>query len=272
MPDAIQTLEERLRGRFKWGLITDIQPPDVETRLAILRNKAERDRVQVPAETLEFIASKISHQHPRARRCADPRHRLRQPQRGADHDRARPAAARRPADRVAARSRAPTPRCSTEIAGYLGFEVEALKGKSRQRPLVTGRQIAMYVFREQTDLSYPSIARLFGGRDHTTVIHAVEKIQRQMGERKAIYEQVTDVIQHGSRHDDASSAGMADGTGGHTRGHRRADRWTTPRRPPNHTRVIRRAVDTVDNRRATTHALRWADTGLSTIHSTYYCY
>jgi len=70
-----------------------------------------------------------------------------------------------------------------------------LKGKSRQRPLVTGRQIAMYVFREQTDLSYPSIARLFGGRDHTTVIHAVEKIQRQMGERKAIYEQVTDVIQ-----------------------------------------------------------------------------
>ena len=60
MPDAIQTLEERLRGRFKWGLITDIQPPDVETRLAILRNKAERERVRVPAEVLEFIASKIS--------------------------------------------------------------------------------------------------------------------------------------------------------------------------------------------------------------------
>ena len=60
MPDAIPTLEERLRGRFKWGLITDIQPPDLETRLAILRNKAERERVQVPAETLEFIASNIS--------------------------------------------------------------------------------------------------------------------------------------------------------------------------------------------------------------------
>ena len=64
MPDAIPTLEERLRGRFKWGLITDIQPPDLETRLAILRNKAERERVQVPAETLEFIAVEHLHQHP----------------------------------------------------------------------------------------------------------------------------------------------------------------------------------------------------------------
>ena len=195
MPDAIQTLEERLRGRFKWGLITDIQPPDVETRLAILRNKAEREQVQVPAETLEFIASKVSTNIRELEGRADPCHRVRQPQRRADHHRAGAAAARRPAHRVATEDRAPTQEMLTEIAGYLGFEVEALKGKSRQRPLVTGRQIAMYVFREQTDLSYPSIARLFGGRDHTTVIHAVEKIQRQMGERKAIYEQVTDVIQ-----------------------------------------------------------------------------
>ena len=82
-----------------------------------------------------------------------------------------------------------------EIAGILGFDVAALKGKSRQRPLVTGRQIAMYVFRELTDLSYPGIARIFGGRDHTTVIHAVEKIQRLMSERKQIYDQVTDLLQ-----------------------------------------------------------------------------
>ena len=81
------------------------------------------------------------------------------------------------------------------MADILGYEVDALRGKSRQRPLVTSRQIAMYAFRELTDLSYPSIARLFGGRDHTTVIHAVEKIQRQMGERKQIYEQVTDLLQ-----------------------------------------------------------------------------
>ena len=82
-----------------------------------------------------------------------------------------------------------------EIAAILGFEVAALKGKSRQRPLVTARQIAMYVFRELTDLSYPAIARIFGGRDHTTVIHAVEKIQRLMSERKQIYDQVTDLLQ-----------------------------------------------------------------------------
>ena len=82
-----------------------------------------------------------------------------------------------------------------EIAGILGFDVAALKGKSRQRPLVTARQIAMYVFRDSTDLSYPSIARLFGGRDHTTVIHAVEKIQRLMSERKQIYDQVTELQQ-----------------------------------------------------------------------------
>ena len=82
-----------------------------------------------------------------------------------------------------------------EIADILGFEVAALKGKSRQRPLVTARQIAMYVFRDLTDLSYPAIARVFGGRDHTTVIHAVEKIQRLMSERKQIYDQVTDLIQ-----------------------------------------------------------------------------
>jgi chromosomal replication initiator protein len=82
-----------------------------------------------------------------------------------------------------------------EMANILGYDVDALRGKSRQRPLVTARQISMYAFRELTDLSYPSIARLFGGRDHTTVIHAVEKIQRQMGERKQIYEQVTDLLQ-----------------------------------------------------------------------------
>ncbi|RLE22764.1 MAG: chromosomal replication initiation protein, partial [Actinobacteria bacterium] len=82
-----------------------------------------------------------------------------------------------------------------DIAAILKFPVEDLKGRSRQRPLVTARQEAMYVFRELTDLSYPAIARLFGGRDHTTVIHANEKIQRLMSERKQIYDQVTDLLQ-----------------------------------------------------------------------------
>ena len=82
-----------------------------------------------------------------------------------------------------------------DVAEYLGVTVEALRSKSRQRPLVTARQTAMYVFRELTDLSYPAIARLFGGRDHTTVIHAVEKTQRVMKERKQVYEQVTELVQ-----------------------------------------------------------------------------
>ena len=194
MPDAIPTLEERLRGRFKWGLITDIQPPDLETRLAILRNKAERERVEVPSETLEFIASKIS---TNIRELEGALIRVTAYASLSGAPITTELAQQQLADLLTVTE--PKPRTDAqlldEIAGILGFEVEALKGKSRQRPLVTGRQIAMYVFREQTDLSYPSIARLFGGRDHTTVIHAVEKIARQMGERKAIYEQVTDVLQ-----------------------------------------------------------------------------
>jgi chromosomal replication initiator protein len=194
MPDAIPTLEERLRGRFKWGLITDIQPPDLETRLAILRNKAERDRSPVPADTLEFIASHITSN-------------IRELEGALIRVTAYASLNHVPitthlAEQLLGDLLTDTfvkPRTDdemlTEIATILGFSVEALRGRSRQRPLVAARQTAMYVFRELTDLSYPSIARLFGGRDHTTVIHAVDKIQRQMKERKQVYDQVTDLIQ-----------------------------------------------------------------------------
>jgi len=194
MPDAIPTLEERLRGRFKWGLITDIQPPDLETRLAILRNKAERDHSPVPADTLEFIASRITtnirelegalirvtayaslNQVPISNHMAE----------GLLGDLLTDSYVKPRTD----------DEMLNEIAIILGHSVDALRGKSRQRPLVTARQMAMYVFRELTDLSYPAIARLFGGRDHTTVIHAVDKIQRLMKERKQIYDQVTDLVQ-----------------------------------------------------------------------------
>ena len=194
MPDAIPTLEERLRGRFRWGLITDIQPPDLETRLAILRNKAERDHSPVPTDTLEFIASRITtnirelegalirvtayaslNQVPISTHLAE----------------------QLLGDLIADSYVKPRTdeELLNEIAVILGFSVENLRGKSRQRPLVTARQTAMYVFRELTDLSYPAIAKLFGGRDHTTVIHAVDKIQRLMKERKQIYDQVTDLVQ-----------------------------------------------------------------------------
>ncbi len=194
MPDAIPTLEERLRGRFKWGLITDIQPPDLETRLAILRNKAERDNSPVPSETLELIASRIT-SNIRALEGALIRVTA---YASLNHVPISTGLAEHLLSDLLtdAMPKARTDEeLLTEIAMILGFSVEALRGKSRQRPLVTARQTAMYVFRELTDLSYPSIARLFGGRDHTTVIHAVDKIQRLMKERKQIYDQVTDLVQ-----------------------------------------------------------------------------
>jgi chromosomal replication initiator protein len=194
MPDAIPTLEDRLRGRFKWGLITDVQPPDMETRLAILRNKAERDDSRIPAETLEFIAAHITNNirelegalirvtaYASLERVPITTHLAETLLRDLLTD---SSTKTRTDDELLA-----------EMAIILGQSVEALRGKSRQRPLVTSRQIAMYVFRDLTDLSYPAIARLFGGRDHTTVIHAVEKIQRLMSERKQVYDQVTDMQQ-----------------------------------------------------------------------------
>ena len=194
MPDAIPTLEERLRGRFKWGLLTDIQPPDLETRTAILRNKAERDRVEVPNEALDFIATNIS---TNIRELEGALIRVTAYASLSGEAITTELAKAQLADLMV--DTKPKHRTDeellAEIAGILKFEVEALKGKSRQRPLVTARQIAMYVFREMTDLSYPAIARLFGGRDHTTVIHANEKIQRLMSERKQIYDQVTDLQQ-----------------------------------------------------------------------------
>ncbi len=194
MPDAIPTLEERLRGRFKWGLITDIQPPDLETRLAILRNKAERDHSPVPADTLELIASRIT-TNIRALEGALIRV-------TAYASLNQVPISTHLAEQLLGDLLSDTyvkPRTDdellNEIAVILGYSVDSLRGKSRQRPLVTARQVAMYVFRELTDLSYPAIARLFGGRDHTTVIHAVDKIQRLMKERKDVYDQVTDLTQ-----------------------------------------------------------------------------
>ena len=194
MPDNIPTLEERLRGRFRWGLITDIQPPDLETRLAILRNKSERDHSQVPADVLEFIAANITTN-------------IRELEGALIRVTAYASLNRIPITVQLAQQllgdllteATARPRSSeemlTEIAAYFALPVDALRGKSRQRELVTSRQVAMYIFRELTDLSYPSIARLFGGRDHTTVIHAVEKVQKLMAERKQIYDQVHELRQ-----------------------------------------------------------------------------
>jgi chromosomal replication initiator protein len=192
-PDAIGTLEDRLRSRFKMGLITDIQPPDLETRLAILSKKAENE-TQVPPDVLEFIASHVTDnirelEGALIRVCAF-RNLNGQP---LTVDVAREVLH----DLVAIRQPRPiTPDLIIETTVEMfGFTREEIIGQRRHRPLVTARQISMYVFRDLTELSYPAIAREFGGRDHTTVIHAVDKISSLMSDRRQIYDQVTELIQ-----------------------------------------------------------------------------
>ena len=196
-PDAIATLEDRLRSRFKMGLITDIQPPDLETRLAILRKKAEREPIAPsPDEVLEFIATNITDNIRELEGALIRVARLRQPHRRAADRSTWPSSvlARHPR-RHASPGRSPPSSSSTRPSRCSASPIEDIRGKSRRRPLVTARQIGMYVIRELTDLSYPAIAQEFGGRDHTTVIHAVEKIRELMKERRQIYDQVTELIQ-----------------------------------------------------------------------------
>ena len=193
-PDAISTLEDRLRSRFKMGLITEINPPELETRLAILRKKAEREPVEPPPEVLEFIATHITNnirelEGALIRVCAYA---------SLTRQQLSVAMVQEVLDDILSdtQPRPITPDLILERTSEMfGFPIEEIQGKSRRRPLVTARQISMYVFRELTDLSYPAIAREFGGRDHTTVIHAVEKIGGLMKEKRQIYDQVTELIQ-----------------------------------------------------------------------------
>lgn len=193
-PDAIATLEDRLRSRFKMGLTTEINPPELETRLAILRKKAETEPIPPPPDVLEFIASHITNnirelEGALIRVCAYAS--LTGEQFSVD------LAELVLADIITdSQPRPITPEVIlTKTSEMFAFTVDEIRGKSRRRPLVIARQISMYVFRELTDLSYPAIAREFGGRDHTTVIHAVEKIGGLMKERRQIYDQVTELTQ-----------------------------------------------------------------------------
>ncbi|HCV35726.1 MAG TPA: chromosomal replication initiator protein DnaA [Acidimicrobiaceae bacterium] len=194
-PDSIPTLEERLRSRFKMGLVTHIQPPDIETRLAILHKKATvtTNNVQVPDEVLLFIAENITTN-------------IRELEGALTRVAAFSSLNEVPCTRDMAltvlgdliTNRIPLPITPdlilSKTSTMYGFSHEELIGGSRRRPLVTARQVAMYTFRELTDLSYPAIAREFGGRDHTTVIHAVDKISKLMSERREIYDQVTALV------------------------------------------------------------------------------
>ncbi|MGZ4730086.1 MAG: helix-turn-helix domain-containing protein, partial [Acidimicrobiales bacterium] len=188
------TLEDRLRSRFKMGLITEINPPDLETRLAILHKKADGESVTPAPDVLEFIASHITNnirelEGALIRVCAYA---------SLTNEELSVELAERVLSDILSDSQ-PRPITPAVIlqatSDMFGFSIEDIQSKSRRRPLVTARQVGMYVFREMTDLSYPAIAREFGGRDHTTVIHAVEKISALMKERRQIYDQVTELTQ-----------------------------------------------------------------------------
>ncbi|MGV9655954.1 chromosomal replication initiator protein DnaA [Streptomyces koyangensis] len=193
-PKQLVTLEDRLRNRFEWGLITDVQPPELETRIAILRKKAVQEQLNAPPEVLEFIASRISRN-------------IRELEGALIRVTAFASLNRQPVDLglteivlkdlIPGGEDAAPEITATAImaatADYFGLTVEDLCGSSRSRVLVTARQIAMYLCRELTDLSLPKIGAQFGGRDHTTVMHADRKIRALMAERRSIYNQVTEL-------------------------------------------------------------------------------
>jgi chromosomal replication initiator protein len=192
-PKSIATLEDRLRSRFMSGLITEVQPPELETRLAILQTKAEHEHVDVPDEVLEFIAT---HVKDNIRELEGALIRVTAFASLNGQPMSRDLAEVVLSDIVSAdQPRRITPQVILDATSEtFGFSVEELCGPNRRRPLVTARQVSMYVFRELTDFSYPAIGREFGGRDHSTVMHAVEKIGTLMKERHQIYNQVTDLI------------------------------------------------------------------------------
>jgi chromosomal replication initiator protein len=191
-PKQLAGFEERMRSRFEWGLITDVQPPDLETRIAILRKKAIGERLEVRDDVMEYIASRISTN-------------IRELEGALIRVTAFASLNRQQVDlslaEIVLKDLIPaddTPEITSatimaQTAAYFSLTMEDLCGSSRSRILVNARQIAMYLCRELTDLSLPKIGQQFGGRDHTTVIHADRKIRTLMAERRSTYNQVTEL-------------------------------------------------------------------------------
>ncbi len=191
-PKALEALEPRLRSRFEWGLMTDIQPPDLETRIAILRKKAAVEQLTAGPDVLEFIASRIKTN-------------IRELEGALIRVTAFASLNRQEVDlslaEIVLRDLIPeggetqisSTAIMTHVADYFSVTVDELCGQSRTHVLVTARQIAMYLCRELTDLSLPKIGQLFGGRDHTTVMHADRKIRQLLRERRSVFNQVAEI-------------------------------------------------------------------------------
>ncbi len=191
-PKRLTQLEDRLRNRFEWGLLTDVQPPDLETRIAILRKKAAADRLSAPADVLEFIASRIQTN-------------IRELEGALIRVTAFASINQQEVDMTLAEivlkdliPEGGEPEVTAgliiaQTASYFSFSIEDLCGPSRTRALVTARQIAMYLCRELTELSLPKIGQQFGGRDHTTVMNADRRIRKDLAERRNVFHQVTEL-------------------------------------------------------------------------------
>ncbi|MBI5027947.1 MAG: chromosomal replication initiation protein, partial [Actinobacteria bacterium] len=191
-PKGLEALEPRLRSRFEWGLMTDIQPPDLETRIAILRKKAAAERLTAGPDVLEFIASKIQ-TNIRELEGALIRVTAFASLNRQEVDLALAEVVLRDLIPEGAETQISSTAIMTHVADYFGITVEDLCGQSRTHVLVTARQIAMYLCRELTDLSLPKIGQLFGGRDHTTVMHADRKIRQLLRERRSVFNQITEL-------------------------------------------------------------------------------
>jgi chromosomal replication initiator protein len=191
-PKDLATLEDRMRTRFEWGLLADIQPPDLETRIAILQKKAAQERLFAPPEVLEFIASRIASS-------------IRELEGALIRVTAFASLTRSTVELALAEEvlrdfipdgsgpEITADQIMASTSEYFGVSLEDLRGHSRSRVLVNARQVAMYLCRELTDLSLPRIGQAFGGRDHTTVMHADRKIRQQMAERRSLYNQIAEL-------------------------------------------------------------------------------
>ncbi|WP_144790466.1 chromosomal replication initiator protein DnaA [Kocuria palustris] len=190
-PKQLTGFADRMRSRFEWGLITDVQPPELETRIAILRKKARSEGTQAPPEVLEYIASHISTN-------------IRELEGALIRVTAFASLNRQDVDLPLAElvlkdlitdddGEITAATILGQTSAYFDISLEELKSKSRTRTLVTARQIAMYLLRELTDMSLPKIGQELGGRDHTTVMHADRKIRTLMAERRQIFNQVTEL-------------------------------------------------------------------------------
>jgi chromosomal replication initiator protein len=191
-PKQLTGFEDRMRSRFEWGLITDVQAPDLETRIAILRKKAQSERLLIPDDVLEYIATVVSSNIRELEGALIRVSAFASLNRSTLDMSLAQTVLRDIIDQDDANVVSPTD-IITATAQYFKLSVDDLYGSSRSQAVATARQIAMYLCRERTSLSLPKIGQLFGNRDHTTVMYAYKKISDLMKERRSIYNQVSEI-------------------------------------------------------------------------------